>query len=118
MNETIGVKGGKRDQIRRMIITRNQKKKLEDYQKELDKYELEKLEKKVKQLQRATLIKVAPLAITGSIIKSIVPHQEKKEVQIEKAHEEIRRGNWACSYHRHHGAGIQAAHPAVASYWL
>lgn len=89
MNETIGVKGGKRDQIRRMIITRNQKKKLEDYQKELDKYELEKLEKKVKQLQRATLIKVAPLAITGSIIKSIVPHQEKKEVQIEKDHETI-----------------------------
>ena len=79
MNETIGVKGGKRDQKRRLIITKNQKKRLEEYQKELDKYELEKLEKRVKQLQRATLVKTLPIVVTGQIIEAFSPYKEKNE---------------------------------------
>lgn len=94
MNETIGVKGGKRDQKRTLIISQNKAKKLAEYQKELEKYELERLEKKVKQLQRTTFIKVVPIALTGIIIKTFTTSikkenniKEEQQFFIEKSEE-------------------------------
>lgn len=85
MNETIGVKGGQRDYKRTLIISKNKAKRLAEYQKELDKYELERLEKRVKQLQRATFIKVVPIAITGTILKTFTTSQKKESDSIEQS---------------------------------
>jgi hypothetical protein len=58
MDETIGVKGGHNDQRRTMIITRENKKKLEEYE---EQREIEELEKKVKKQQIYTLVKTLPI---------------------------------------------------------
>lgn len=66
MDETIGVKGGRQDRKRIVIITENKKKKLED-----EHEELKELEKSVKKKQVFTFIKALPIAIGGEIIKTI-----------------------------------------------
>lgn len=68
MDETIGVKGGKRDRKRSLIISQNKKKKIiEDRE---DK-ELRELEKKVKKQQIYTLIKTLPIVIGGGTVKTL-----------------------------------------------
>lgn len=68
MDETIGVKGGANDRRRTMIISRNQKKKLEQYEEER---EIAELEKKVKKKQFYTLIKTLPIVIGGGTIQTL-----------------------------------------------
>lgn len=68
MDETIGSRGGHNDRRRSLIITKNQKKKLRQYQKER---ELRELEKEVKKKQIYTLIKALPIAIGGETVRTI-----------------------------------------------
>ena len=68
MDETIGVKGGANDRRRTMIISRNQKKKLKQYEEER---EIAELEKKVKKKQFYTLIKTLPIVIGGGTIQTL-----------------------------------------------
>lgn len=66
MDETIGVKGGRQDRKRMLVISKNRKKKLEQ-----ESEEIKELEKKVKKQQVYTFIKALPIAIGGEIIKTI-----------------------------------------------
>ena len=68
MDETIGVKGGKNDRRRTVIIEENKKKKLQDLAEEK---EIKELEKKVRKQQLFTLIKALPVVIGGEIVKTI-----------------------------------------------
>lgn len=68
MDETIGVKGGANDRRRTMIISRNQKKKLKQYEEER---EIAELEKKVKKKQFYTLIKTLPIVVGGGTIQTL-----------------------------------------------
>ncbi len=68
MDETIGVKGGKNDRRRTVIIEENKKKKLQDLAEEK---EIKELEKKVRKQQLYTLIKALPVVIGGEIVKTI-----------------------------------------------
>ena len=45
MNETIGVKGGKNDRRRTLLITKKMKQKLEEYHQEQKEKEFKELEK-------------------------------------------------------------------------
>ena len=60
MDETIGAKGGYNDRRRTIIITKRNKKKLEEYEEE--RY-IRDLEKKVKRQQKISLIKTLPFVI-------------------------------------------------------
>lgn len=68
MDETIGVKGGKNDRRRQMVLTKEARKKLEQYEEER---ELAELERKVKKKQLFTLIKTLPTAIGGGTIQTL-----------------------------------------------
>ena len=86
MNETIGVKGGKNDRRRSLIITKKEKKKLEKYQKRLKEKELIQLEKKVKNIQKITFLKTLPIVTIGQIIKTLTDtEEEKRKLIIEDA---------------------------------
>ena len=77
MNETFGVKGGHNDR-RRMIIRKEQRKKL----KEAEQEELINLEKKVKNGQIMNLIKFLPVAIVGQTVQTLTntsKNQNKKD---------------------------------------
>ena len=77
MNETIGVKGGHNDFRRVMTITKNQKKKLRQYQEEK---EIKDLEKEVKKKQRYTLIRTLPIVLAGqAFVELTKPKKEKEE---------------------------------------
>ncbi len=79
MNETIGVKGGHNDRRRTMIITKEELKKLHDYQQQHHDKELEELEKKVKTSQRLTLIKTLPIAIAGQVYSTLTRDVTKEK---------------------------------------
>ena len=66
MDETIGVKGGRNDKRRSLIISKKKKEKLKKYDEEK---ELKELEKEVKKKQIYTLIKALPIAIGGGSFK-------------------------------------------------
>ena len=66
MDETIGVKGGYNDRKRTLKISKEQKKKLVEKQREK---ELKELEERVKKKQFYTLIKTLPIAIGGGTFK-------------------------------------------------
>lgn len=68
MDETIGVKGGHNDRLRSLRITKQQKKKLQEHEEEI---ELRELEKEVKRKQRYTLIKSLPIVIAGGIVRTM-----------------------------------------------
>ena len=68
MDETIGVKGGTSDRKRMLVISQNQKKKLEEAEEER---EIAELEKKVKKKQFYTLIKTLPIVIGGGTIQTL-----------------------------------------------
>ena len=55
MNETIGVKGGRNDRRRSLLITKKVKEKLEAYHQEQKEKELKELENKVNLQQKLTL---------------------------------------------------------------
>ena len=77
MNETFGVKGGHNDR-RRMIIRKEQRKKL----KEAEQKELINLEKKVKNGQIMNLIKFLPVAIVRQTVQTLTntsKNQDKKD---------------------------------------
>lgn len=71
MNETIGVKGGKRDRKRTIIITSENKRKLKEYYKNKKKLQLKKLEREVKNLQLASFAVAVPLSIAGNVYNAI-----------------------------------------------
>lgn len=68
MNESIGVKGGRRDRKRSLKISQNRKRKILEAN---EKRELNELERKVKKQQIYTLIKTLPIIIGGGTIKTI-----------------------------------------------
>ena len=68
MDESIGAKGGKNDFRRTMIIKKNQKKKIKEYN---EQRELRELEKRVKKQQIYTLIKALPIVLGGEVVKTI-----------------------------------------------
>jgi len=80
MDETIGVKGGHNDYRRTLIITKKQKKKLQKLQEEK---ELKELEKQVKKIQRYSLIKTLPIAVTLGTYK-LLHDTGKKKIDKEK----------------------------------
>ena len=75
MDETIGQKGGHNDQKRSLIITKKQLAKLKAYQEE---QELKELEDKVKRQQLVTFIKIAPIIITGTVLKTLSGTEHKE----------------------------------------
>ncbi|MBP5678974.1 MAG: hypothetical protein J6X28_04025 [Bacilli bacterium] len=68
MNEAIGEKGGSRDRKRVLVITKNQAKKLQEYEEER---EIRELEKKVRKQQIYTLIKTLPIVVGGGTIQTL-----------------------------------------------
>lgn len=75
MNETIGVKGGRNDRRRFLIIRESRKKKKND--------EIKDLEKRVKKQQKFTLIKTIPFVIAGGSIKTFfdfITSRDKNEL--------------------------------------
>ena len=75
MDETIGQKGGHNDQKRSLIITKKQLAKLKAYQED---QELKELEDKVKKQQLVTFIKIAPIIITGTVLKTLSGTEHKE----------------------------------------
>jgi hypothetical protein len=77
MDETIGVKGGRNDRKRALIITKKQKEKLK---KDKEEKEIKELEKEVKRKQKYTLIKTIPTVLVGETFKEITKPNEKEEI--------------------------------------
>lgn len=94
MNETIGVKGGKNDSRRRMIITKRQLEKLLLFQKEQKEKELKELEKKVKLQQQLTLLVALPIATVGQVYETLT-HAElnRKELLLKEVIELLEKEN-------------------------
>ena len=91
MNETIGVKGGKNDRRRTLIITKKMKKSLEEYQQEK---ELKELEKKVALKQKLTLLTVLPIATLGQVYLTLThDNLKKKELALKEAIELLEKEN-------------------------
>lgn len=81
MNDTIGQKGDVKDKRRTLIITKENKKKLQEYEKDIKAEELHQLEKKVRNLQYITLLKALPLVFAQEVVKTIIPTSDaKKEI--------------------------------------
>ena len=94
MNETIGVKGGKNDRRRSLLITKNQKLKLEEYQKQQKEKEIIELEKKVKIQQRITFFKTLPIVTIGQVYNVLTSDKEKeKELALKEAIDRIEKEN-------------------------
>lgn len=95
MNETIGVKGGRRDRKRTITITSENKRKLKQYYKEKKKLKLEKLEKDVKNLQLASFLVAMPISIAGNTFQTIFQNsnylnqerEQAKGLEIEQLHQ-------------------------------
>ena len=86
MNETIGVKGGKNDKRRSIIITAKNKQKLKDAYQQKKKLQLKKLEKEVKRTQLASFLIAVPISIAGNVLTTIMNQSTKdgKEKDIKK----------------------------------
>ena len=94
MNETIGVKGGKNDSRRRMIITKNQLEKLKLFQEEQKEKELKELEKKVKLQQRLSLIVALPIATIGQVYETLThANLKRKELLLKEVIELLEKEN-------------------------
>lgn len=94
MNETIGAKGGKNDRKRRLLITQEMKKKLEEYHQEQNEKSLIELEKKVKQQQAITFLKTLPIVAIGQIYTTLTEDtSKKKELALQEAIERIENEN-------------------------
>ena len=86
MDETIGVKGGHNDRRRTIVITKRNKKKLEEYDE--DRY-IRDLEKKVKRQQKISLIKTLPIAIAGKTFVTLYDVQNGPRVDKEEEHSKL-----------------------------
>lgn len=79
MNEAIGVKGGKRDRKRRIIITANQKKKIKENYKRKKQERIKKLEKEVKNLQLASFLVAVPISVAGTTVETLLNLREEQK---------------------------------------
>ena len=79
MNEAIGVKGGKRDRKRRIIITANQKKKLKENYKRKKQERIKKLEKEVKNLQLVSFLVAVPISVAGTTVETLLNLREEQK---------------------------------------
>ena len=94
MNETIGVKGGRNDRRRRMLITKKMKEKLELYYKEQKEKEFKELERKVKLQQKLTALVAIPIAAAGQVYETITnDHEKKKALLLKETIELIEKEN-------------------------
>lgn len=75
MNEARGQKGDHNDYRRTLIISKKHQKKLEEHQQEQD---LKDLENKVKKQQIKTFVKIAPIIVTGTILKTLSGSSQTK----------------------------------------
>lgn len=96
MNETIGIKGGKNDRRKRILITKQQKKELMLYYEKLKKDELKKLEQKVRREQCITFIKTIPIVLAGQVYKTLAHDSKdnKKIINSTTQKEEIDKTNY------------------------
>ena len=72
MNEAIGAKGGRRDKKRTIIITSENKKKLQEFNKKKKQMKLKKLEKEVRDIQIASFFVAMPVSIAGSALENLL----------------------------------------------
>lgn len=79
MNEAIGVKGGKRDRKRKIIITANQKKKIKENYKRKKQERIKKLEKEVKNLQLASFLVAVPISVAGTTVETLLNLREEQK---------------------------------------
>lgn len=94
MNETIGVKGGRNDRRRTLLITRKQKEKLEQYHQEQKEKEFKELEKKVKLQQKLVAIAAVPIATIGQVYLTLTHDKlKKKELALKEAIELLEKEN-------------------------
>ena len=70
MDETIGVKGGRNDRKRTLIITKKKK---------------EKLEKEVKRRQAYNLVKFIPLVLVGQTIKELTNNKKTEKEKLKNS---------------------------------
>lgn len=94
MNETIGVKGGRNDRRRSLLITKKVKEKLEAYHQEQKEKELKELENKVNLQQKLTLLVTVPIATIGQVYETLTANNEKKkELALKEAIELLEKEN-------------------------
>ena len=94
MNETIGVKGGRNDRRRSLLITKKVKEKLEEYHQEQKQKELKELENKVNLQQKLTLLVTVPIATIGQVYETLtVNNEKKKELALKEAIELLEKEN-------------------------
>ena len=94
MNETIGVKGGKNDHRRRMIITKKTLEKLKLFQEEQKEKELKELEKKVKLQQKLSLLVALPIATVGQVYETLTHADlKRKELLLKEVIELLEKEN-------------------------
>lgn len=79
MNENKGAKGGRRDHRRTLLITYENKKKLEEYNEYQKELKLRQLEKEVRNIQIKTFLKTVPIIITGKTLEAIANTVTKPE---------------------------------------
>lgn len=97
MNEAIGEKGGRRDRKRTIIITSENKKKLKEYYKKKKELKLQKLEKKVRNIQLASFFVAVPISIAGNTFETILHLRDENKTEREQAKglqtEELHKAN-------------------------
>ena len=92
MNETIGVKGGKQDNLRRMKI-KKRRKKLQRQREILDQETLD-LEKQVRKLQILTFLGAVPIAAVGATVQTLTENEEeKRRLELEEAKKHLLDSN-------------------------
>lgn len=86
MNETIGVKGGRNDRRRTLLITQKMKEELQDYHQEQQEKEFKELEKKVKLQQKLVAVAAIPIAAFGQVYLTLTNDSlKKKELALKEA---------------------------------
>ncbi len=96
MNEAIGAKGGRRDRKRTIIITSENKKKLQEFNKKKKQMKLKKLEKEVRDIQIASFFVAMPVSIAGSALENLLnlnkenvsERETAKALQTEELHDQ------------------------------
>ena len=85
MNEAIGAKGGRRDRKRTIIITSENKKKIQEYYKKKKELKLKKLEKEVKNIELASFFMAVPISIAGNTFETLLHLRDEKKTEREEA---------------------------------
>ena len=85
MDETIGVKGGRRDRLRTLIISKNKKEKLKKLNKKRKQEKLKKLEKEVKRITIANFLVAVPISIAGNTFETLLNLRDNKKEEKEEA---------------------------------